>query len=319
MTQPFSIVGLGEALFDIFPDRQVLGGAPLNVAVHAHQLAAPVGGRGVVVSRVGQDDLGSQLRADLAARGMTTDYVQSDPDHDTGKVYVGLDPAGQPTYDIARNVAWDWLQFDPDLESLAQRCEALCFGTLAQREGQTRNTVLRFVESARRAVRMLDVNLRPGYDDSRNLRRGVEASTVLKLNEQEAPVVARMLGLTLGQEARAAGAASAGDHAEAEAIAAALLAEFRLQMVVLTRGPRGTLLLTDRARVEGAPARFEPADGADAVGAGDACGAAVLFGLLRRWPLQRVADLANLCGAFVAATPGATPPLPPQILEKARG
>ncbi len=310
MSARFTIVGLGEALFDVFPDRQVLGGAPLNAAIHAHQLAMAVGGRGVVVSRVGQDDLGAAVVRELTARGMDASFVQSDPDHDTGKVYVGRDERGEPTYEIVANVAWDWLSFDPEDEALAQHCEAVCFGTLAQREGQTRNAIYRFLDAARRAIRLFDVNLRQKFYDARIVARSCELATVVKLNHEELPVVCKLLALRVGEPS---GANWIDRHA------AAILARHRhLTHVAVTRGPEGTVVYTPNGRTEGKPASFDQQPGRDSVGAGDACAAGLLVGLLQRWPLQRTVDLANLAGAYVASVPGATPLLPATLLEAVR-
>jgi fructokinase len=317
MPAAFTIVGLGEALFDIFPDRQTLGGATLNAAVHAHQLAAAraQAGRGVVVSRVGQDELGQRLLADLASRGMTTEFVQTDPDLDTGKVYVNVGDAGDPHFDIVADVAWDKLQYDPDIEQLAQRCEAVCFGTLAQRDGQARYTIQRFLSAAGRAVRLCDVNLRQEFYDQRILRRSFELANVLKLNRAELEKVSGLLGLAGRAEI------GAGDEAM-DRQAQALLGGFRhLKLLAVTRGVRGTVLYEPgkAGRQEQEPVRYPPAPGADAVGAGDACTAGLLLGLVLRWPLERTLQLANHLGAFVAAQPGGTPALPPAILDMVRG
>jgi fructokinase len=292
-------------LFDLLPDGPVLGGAPLNVAVQAHQASAPLGGRGVVVSRVGQDELGEQIIADLRGRGMTVEHVQSDPDHETGKVYVNLSAGGgSPSYEIVDNVAWDWLQFDPDLESLAARCEAVCFGSLAQRQTTTRDTIHRFLGVARRAVRLFDVNLRQQYFSESVLRRSCELASVVKLNEHELPIVLDALGID----------ANAKGEAGLDRGAAALLKKTNVQMVALTRGARGTVLYTADQKATGEPASYPPAANADSVGAGDACSAGLLVGLVQRWPLQRTVDLANHLGAFVASQPGATPALPDEVL-----
>jgi fructokinase len=183
MRYRFTIVGLGEALFDIIDGEERLGGAPLNVALHAHQLAQPRSGRGVPVSRIGQDELGKTLIRQLRDRGLDTGYIQHDPDRPTGQVFVDTDAAGQPTYDIVRGAAWDMLWFDSDLEDLAMTCNAVAFGSLAQREAQTRNTIYRFLETCRRATRLFDVNLRPPFYETRSLRRSCELADVVKLNE----------------------------------------------------------------------------------------------------------------------------------------
>ena len=306
MNQRFTIVGIGEGLFDIFPDGQKLGGAPLNVAVHAHQLAQVRSGRAVIVTRVGQDDLGTQLLDELRQRGLATEFIQSDPDRPTGAVYIDFDSQGQPQFDIAQNVAWDNLQYDPDMEDLAQRCDAVCFGSLAQRDAQSRNTTYRFLDAARRAVRLFDVNLRKDFFDLQIMRRSCEMATIVKLNEHELPEVAKLLGLA-GNEQRDADAA--------DAQAQAIRKMFDLDMLVLTRGERGTRLYTETEQIDGEPAHYQPADQADAIGAGDACAAGVIVGKVLRLPLARIATLANHCGAFVASQPGATPVLPEQILE----
>jgi fructokinase len=301
METRFTIVGLGEALFDVFPDREILGGAPLNVAVHAHQLATVRGGRGAVVSRLGQDSHGSRVIRELTERGVATEFLQTDPDHATGEVFVEIDDRGQPTYDIVRDVAWDWLQFDPDVEDLARRCDAVCFGSLAQRNGQTRNTIYRFLTACRpTAMRLFDVNLRQRYYDRQILARSCELSTAVKLNEQELPVVVDHLGLT-------------GD--DPDALAGALLKAYGLKLVVLTRGERGTVLYTPSQRLEDRPVSYPAAEDADAVGAGDACSAGVLVGHVLRLPPARTLSLANHAGAYVASVAGGTPELPQAILD----
>lgn len=295
MSDRFTIVGIGEALFDVFPDAEILGGAPLNVAVHAHQL----GGRGVVVSRVGQDDLGQRVAQQLHDRDMDTTYLQTDPDHATGRVHVGVDAQGEPDYDIVENVAWDWLQFDPDLETLAQRCDAVCFGTLAQRTAQSRNTIYRFVEAAR-GIKLFDVNLRQDYYDQNMLRRSCELASAVKLNNDELPVVAKMLGLGEGDD---------------ESAAAAMMKKYRLSQVVLTRGEGGTTIHAPDQQVSADVPTYDRAENADNVGAGDACAAAILAGLALRKPLQDIVALANHAGAFVASHAGAVPSLPQSISQ----
>ena len=300
-------MGLGEALFDLFPDRQVLGGAPLNVAVHAHQLAGPLGGQGVVVSRVGQDELGHRVLDQLHRRGMTCQFIQSDPDRDSGRVYVGVDAQGQPDYEIVQDVAWDWLQHDPDLEDLARRCDAVCFGTLAQRHSQARNTIYRFLDAcSTRAIRMFDVNLRQDYYDRNILRRSCEFADTVKLNHEELDTVTGLLGV-----------GSPADMADNRIHR--LIRTFNLKLVVLTRGADGTVLYDESEKFDADPVHEKPADGADAVGAGDACAAAILLGLVLRWPMDRIVRLANHAGACVASQPGATPVLPDQIMEMVGG
>lgn len=302
-----TICGIGEALFDIIEGQYVLGGAPLNVAVHAHQLAAKRHGRGIVVSRVGQDPLGYQISQTLSGRGMDVQYVQSDPDHATGQVYVQTDSDGQPTYDIVANSAWDWMQYDPDLDTLAQRCDAVCFGSLAQREVQSRNTIYRFLEACRpSAIRLFDVNIRLDFYNRQIILRSLEQANALKLNEDELPLVCKLAGL---------GDVPSGTERQA---LLKLMKQFKLNWIIYTRGAKGTTIHTpaENGVFEGTPAKTNPVEGADAVGAGDSVAATCLVGAVLRKPWQQIADLANKVGAFVASQPGATPTLPDELVSQ---
>jgi len=302
MSSRFTIVGLGEALFDIFPDKQILGGAPMNVAVHAHQLAASKQGQGVIASRVGQDALGQLVFDELKKRSMDSEYLQADPDRNTGEVFVQLDAQGQPTYDIIEQVAYDWLQYDPDLTRLAKRCDAVCFGSLAQRNAQARNTIYRFLGDCKSsAIRMFDVNLRQDFYNHDMMTKSCELANVIKLNNHELPVIAKLFGWDAVQN-------------DAAALATKFSRKFGIKLVALTRGEEGTILLTEDGQFEGEKIQYPLAEKADAVGAGDACSAAILVGQVLRMPLQKIANVANHAGAFVASQLGATPTLPPEIL-----
>lgn len=321
MRYRFTIVGIGEALFDVIAGEERLGGAPLNVAVHAHQLAAPRQGRGVLVSRVGQDDLGQDLIRQLKERGVETSYIQHDPDRPTGQVFVDTDDAGQPTYDIVRGAAWDMLWFESDLEDLAQTCNAVCFGSLAQREAQTRNAIYRFLDTCRRATRLFDVNLRPPFYNPRIIRHSCELADIVKLNIDELPIVCDQVGA----EGEGAGEQSDQDDPTGAFVvplsddhrrqAEALRQRYDLEMVVVTRGEQGTVAVTSNGWAEGAHAHYQPTDNANAVGAGDACAAAIMLGQTLHWPVQQTLDLANHLGAYVAGQGDATPELPQSILD----
>lgn len=309
MSRAFTIVGLGEALYDVFPNRAILGGAPLNVAYHAHQLCSRTGGRGLVASAVGTDELGRRLLTDLTDRGLTTEFVQVDASHPTGRVDIAL-KNGEPTYTFLDNTAWDHLAWTPLWRELAESCDAVVFGTLAQRSPASRATIQQFVESARDGIRLFDVNLRVTFFDAETLQRSAELATAMKLNEDELPVVSRLLGL---QSAFSEGTAKAS---ECELGAQRLLERFAatgLRFVAVTHGERGTELFTRECSVRGPIPQFAREPHADNVGAGDACAAGLLWGWLNQWPLEKTVELANRLGAFVASRPGATPPVPESI------
>lgn len=305
MSIRYTIVGIGESLFDIYQGQQHPGGAPLNLARHAHQLIHRLGGQAVLVSRIGQDRLGEMLCDHLKQHQMTCQYIQTDPDRATGRVYINLDANGQPEYDIVENTAWDMLWFDPDLEGLAQSCDAVCFGSLAQRDAQSRNTIYRFLDSCNHAVRVFDINLRQNHYNQRIIRKSCELAQIVKLNTAELKILADLLALEPVGESQS----------DQDQQIQQLIKAYHLEMVVLTRGKDGTRLHTADQVVNGTQVQYPPASDADAVGAGDACTAAVVVGRLLRLPAQKIADLANHTGAYVASQSGATPQLPDQILD----
>lgn len=299
-----TIVGLGEALFDVFPSGPRLGGAPLNVAAHADRLlrGGREDGRGVVVSRVGEDDLGRRLRRELAERGLTDAFVQADPEHPTGRVDVELDGRGGHAFHVATESAWDFLAWAEPLAGLAASCDAVAFGSLAQRGAASAATIRRFVGEATGAARLFDVNLRSSdgrdFYDAEALRAGCELATLVKLNDEELETVCSLTGV---------------------ADAAGLRDRFGLDAVVLTRGSEGTVALTAGGELSGEPGVYDPEEGADAVGAGDACSAGLLASLVTGHPMEHALTAANAMGAFVAGRAGATPELPDRILDLVRG
>ena len=159
MTSPLTIVGLGEAVFDVFPDQAVLGGTSLNVAVQAHQLLDPLGGRGVLLSRIGADDLGRRLQAEFQARGLPLEYVQGDDAKPTGQVLVSF-VDGAPRYEIVMDTAWDHLAYTDHEAGLARACNAVSFGSMSQRHPSAHAATQAFLAEAKSALKIFDVNLR---------------------------------------------------------------------------------------------------------------------------------------------------------------
>jgi fructokinase len=307
--------GIGEVLFDVFENgTDALGGAPLNAAVHAHQLAAPLGlGEGVMVSAVGADAQGERLLAALSERGMTTRYIQRDPLNPTGHVSVFM-RGGQPGYQIAAGSAWDFIEYDDSLGELAARCDAVCFGSLAQRSEVSCKTIRRFLEQAPQAQRMYDVNLRrntltgeEGYS-AEIVDTSCRLATLVKMNAAELFEICELLGLARSEPESKAGALRRMEL---------LLARYEVEAVVLTRDARGTLLFARDGEFT-AEALPVPPERAHPVGAGDACAAGILFALAMGWERPSAVDLANRMGAWVASQLPATPPLPPAILDFVR-
>jgi fructokinase len=285
----FLAVGIGEVLWDHLPTGRQLGGAPANFAFHAQALGA----RGTVVSAVGDDALGLEILERLAACGLDLSFVDRDRDHPTGAVSVDLKGNGTPEFTIHRDVAWDFIGARPELWALAAACDTVCFGSLAQRSPISRGTVRRFLqETTQGCQRVFDVNLRQSFYDADFIGESLRLCNVLKLNDDELPVVASLLGLT-------------GDES---AVLDQLIDRFSLEVVALTRGDRGSLLRSpnDEAVHSGYPC----SDVADTVGAGDCFAACVAIGLLRGESLADASERANRRSSFVCSREGAMPEMP---------
>ena len=288
-----TVVGLGEILWDLLPSGPQLGGAPTNFA-YCSQL---LGNRAVVASRLGSDDLGREARALLMSSGITDQFLQTDPDHSTGTVNVKLDSTGQPSFEIAKNSAWDFLAWTDDWRSLAQSADAVCFGTLAQRSTQSRQTISNFLDATRPEVlRIFDVNLRQNFYSEEIIRESLKRANVVKLNHEEVQRVAELMAVP---------------STEPNDFALALLQEFNLQLVCVTLGANGSLLY-DRSGAEMHPGFCVQIK--DTVGAGDAFTAGLVHQLLRGAALPPMNDLANRMGAWVASCSGAMPPVPAEGL-----
>ena len=281
------VVGLGELLWDCFADSKRPGGAPANVAFHAKQL----GHEGIVCSRVGRDEMGTELVEYLERRGMETRQIQKDDRRPTGWVTVDTNRREAPSYVIHEDVAWDYLEFAEELNSLMESASAVCFGTLAQRGASSRETIQRALEPAGNAVIVYDVNLRQVWYQRDWIEDSLTAANIVKLNENEVVVLSETMGTKKRQN---------GDFA------LAMIERYELDMVCVTRAERGCSLYTRSHTVDEPGIDVEVAD---AVGAGDAFTAALISSQLRGWPIDSTAWFANRVGALVASRQGAMPAL----------
>ena len=302
--QPRVIVGLGEILWDIFPEGARLGGAPANFAVMAGRL----GNRAVVASRLGEDDLGSQALQILKSMPVDTEYLQKDPAYATGTVTVSVE-TGEPEYVIHEPVAWDQLTMTPQWEDLAQHADAVCFGTLAQRSATSRATIQQFLDKSRPdSVRIFDVNLRAPFWSADVLRESLGRATILKLNAFELPQVLLSTGACPDP-------ASADNDEDILRGARRLLERYPVQLVCVTMGARGSLLATrsEFHRHPGLAAQVK-----DTVGAGDAFTAALAHYYLEQASLPILNEAGNRWGAWVASQSGGMPPLSEETLAEIR-
>lgn len=284
MTNPPCIVGLGELLWDCFPEGRQAGGAPANFAYHA----AALGCEGVPCSRVGADKLGDDMLEHLRSHGLPTDWVQRDDAHPTGRVDIMLED-GEPNYEFAADVAWDHLECTAGAQALAQRANVICFGTLAQRSTPSREAVHSILANASQdCLKVFDVNLRPPHYDQACIERSLQVADLVKLNHDEQQLLSEMFSLP------------SGDREFAQAIEE----RFGPPSLCVTRGGEGAMFAVD-GELHATPGRSVKV--VDPVGSGDSFTAALVVARLREADPESAVQFANAVGATVASHAGAMP------------
>lgn len=281
------VIGLGEVLWDLFPTSRQPGGATANVAFHASQLGAT----GLVVSRVGRDELGQEIVKYFAEHGLVTTHIQHDDVAPTGAATIEINEHGH-RFTIHEDVAWDRLEFTPHLQSVMQQADAICFGTLAQRGHFARETIQRCLwEASDRCLVVFDINIRQHYYDRATIERSLQSANIVKLNADEVVLVQQLLQWPAGS---------------LDEFACRLCGHFGSELVCITRAEHGCFVASHKESVDVAGKSVAVVD---TVGAGDAFTAALLMTQLEDWPLADAAKFANEVGALVASQPGAMPKL----------
>lgn len=289
------IVGMGEVLWDMLPEGKKIGGAPANFAYHVSQY----GFDGCVVSAVGDDKLGNEILESFNNRRLN--YLIQRVPYPTGTVQIELDEAGIPCYEIKENVAWDNIPFTVDLEKLAKKTRAVCFGSLAQRNAVSRETINRFLDvmsDAAGQYRVFDVNLRQGFYDKEILCNSMKRCNILKINDEELIAVSRMFeypGIDLEDKCRA------------------LLSEYGLEILILTCGVNGSYVFT---RENVSFVNTPKIEVADTVGAGDSFTATFISAILKGKSIREAHELAVEVSAYVCTQNGAMPELPISIKSR---
>jgi fructokinase len=277
-----AIACFGEMLWDVLPTGRQPGGAPLNVAVHLHNF----GLEAQIISRVGHDDLGTELLAFVASKGISTQYVQRGETHLTGVVKANVSNSMEVTYQIVKPVAWDYIQYTPELCALVETSEAFVFGSLAARQPPSRETLYRLLQQA--PLKVFDVNLRPPHYSRDGVTYLLRQADVVKLNHHELAEIMGWFGVS-----------------PAEDTALRWLAErFQLQAVCVTKGADGAVLWVGQQlhRSPGIAVQVQ-----DTIGSGDAFLAALLRGWLAGQPPAEYLAFACAAGSLVASYQGATP------------
>lgn len=298
------ILSCGEMLWDLFPEGARFGGAPANFACHV----AIRGGEVSMLSAVGHDARGEQAVRILQGFGMDSALVQRIANAPTGSVSVTLDAAGKPSFAIHAGSAWDHMAWSPELEACTMASNAIYFGTLGQRGEVSRATIRRALRLAKAhgSMRVLDVNLRRPFYDAPLIRESIALANIVKLSDDELPEVADACGISWEAESEQPGLHRRSTETAAEATLEALRGRCGLDVVVMTRGAKGALLVSADGVIDqpGIPTTV-----VDTVGAGDSFTAAFILGLLRGEPHQDILRKACETASAVCAQSGAVPTL----------
>lgn len=283
---------MGEALWDVFPEGRKIGGAPANFAFHAAQF----GFDSYAVSAVGNDELGEELERRFTEAGLK--FCLEKVDYPTGTVQVTLDGNGIPSYDITEQVAWDNVPYTPSLRALAKDCGAVCFGSLAQRSAQSRRTINAFLDDMPEgSLKIFDINLRQHYYDKEVIVSSLEKANVLKINDEEVLIVRSLLEL---------------GETDMETVCRTLLETYRLDMVILTMGEKGSCVFTRDLCSRIATPKVEVVS---TVGAGDSFTGSFIACILKGMDIRAAHRTAVDVAAFVCTQVGAMPKLPSELTD----
>ena len=286
------IVGLGEALWDVLPEGKKLGGAPANFAYHTGQFGLDT----LAVSALGEDRLGDETIAAIEEHGLN--YMMPRVPYPTGTVQVTLDDEGIPAYDIKENVAWDNIPFTDEMKAVAQNCRAVCFGSLAQRNVVSRETIKKFLSTTPDdCMKIFDINLRQNFYTKEVIDDSLHLCNVLKINDEELVVIGRMFGYP---------------GLDMQDKCWLLLGKYNLDILVLTCGVNGSYVFTP-----GSMSFYETpkVEVADTVGAGDSFTGTFCACILKGKSVADAHRIAVDASAFVCTQKGAMPKLPDTILN----
>ena len=289
---PRYVVGLGEALWDVLPEGKKLGGAPANFAYHAGQFLGQE--ETLAISALGEDKLAEETVKSLEEHGLN--YLMPRVPYPTGTVQVSLDEQGIPTYDIKENVAWDNIPFNTDIQTVARQSRAVCFGSLAQRNIVSRETIHRFLDlTPKDCVKIFDINLRQQFYSKEVIQESLRRCNILKINDEELVLIGRMFdypGLDIENKCWL------------------ILGKYNLDMLVLTCGTNGSYVFTPGQMSFQETPKVEVAD---TVGAGDSFTGSFCAAILSGKTVAEAHKLAVQVSAYVCTQNGAMPPLPKEL------
>lgn len=280
------VVGIGELLWDVLPTGKRAGGAPVNFVYHATQMGA----EGYAISAVGNDVAGTEIIQELDKNHIISSYI-STVEHPTGSVMVELKD-GIPAYTIIEGVAWDHIPLTQDGIDLMKRADAVCFGTLAQRAPESRETLRTLLSyMAPDALRFFDINLRQSYYSKDLIESLLEQANVFKINDEELDLLRSMYQL----------------EGTTEEICRQLIETYDLRYLILTAGAEFSAVYSPTEVSTIPTPRVKVAD---TVGAGDSFSGAFVYSLLTGKSLREAHQKAVEVAAFVCTESGAWPTYP---------
>jgi fructokinase len=277
----------GLILFDIIEGKKYIGGPAINIALHM----AYHGNQPTLVSRVGNDRLGDRAKKLLVNNGVSTKFIKTDDQHDTGTVSVFLDKKGNPTFDILQPVAYDFIELtEKQLEELSKtRFDIVYFGSVVQRTGASAEMLRKILNCVSYNSSFFDINLRKGHFTKAVIDFSLRHTDILKLNEEELLEVATMFSLEASEE---------------QMIIEWLFGQYSAKIILLTRGDKGASVFTPDKRkdIDGIKVNVK-----DTVGSGDAFSAGFIMEYIKSGDLIHAAQKGNELGAYVAERSGAVP------------
>ncbi len=290
-----TIYAFGEILWDRLPDKTILGGAPFNFTYRVNSL----GDKGLMISRLGKDELGQKAFDKIAELGMDRHYIQWDEKRSTGTVDVFFDKNNNPDYVINPGAAYDNIQISDELLEDVVSADSFYFGTLAQREKSSRHTLNQLLEAANSAIKFYDINLRKDCFNKAIIDNSLKMADICKLNEDEATQIGAMLNLSLEN---------------IKTFSSELIKKYQLKYCLVTFAERGVYAST--AGGEEAYGAGYKVKVVDTIGAGDAFSAGFMHKILRKAKLPEACTYGNILGALAATKPGATCTINPVHIDE---
>ncbi len=291
LSEKHKVICYGEALWDVYPDSTIPGGAPMNVAIHLKNLGIDV----EVISKIGDDKLGNDLLSFISQNGLSTDHITKDSNHPTGKVNVDINELGNASYEICNPSAWDYIELNHKIKNLLLKTDIIVYGTLSSRNPISRETLDYLLNTD--AIKIIDVNLRPTYNDRKIIEPLLYKADIIKLNDDEMYEIVSWSGKKL---------------TENKAIEW-FCSTYGCSTLLLTLGEKGAKAYSDGHSYKHEGFKIKAID---TVGSGDSFLAAFIASIVEKKPIETALDFACATGSYVATKNGATPKISREEIQR---